>query len=148
MALLLEFIRGIAEYEKLLHEVVATEESVRESLFGDSAVAEALIAECEGEPAAFAVYFYNFSTFMGWRGLYLEDLFVKPKFRRRGIGEALLRHLARQAGERGCRRFEWVVLDWNQSAIDFYQELGAEAMEGWLLFRISGEKLKNLAMKR
>ena len=148
MTLLLEFIRSIAEYEKLLHEVVATEESVRESLFGDSAVAEALIAECEGEPAAFAVYFYNFSTFMGRRGLYLEDLFVKPKFRRRGIGEALLRHLAQQAVERGCRRFEWVVLDWNQSAIDFYQELGAEAMEGWQLFRISGEKLKNLAMKR
>ena len=143
--LLLEFIRGIADYEKLLHEVVATEDSVRESLFGQSAVAEALIAEIEGKPVAVAVYFHNFSTFMGRRGLYLEDLFVKPELRRRGVGEMLLRHLARLAVERGCGRFEWVALDWNKTAIDFYRELGAEVMEEWRLFRISGDNLKKLA---
>lgn len=143
--LLLEFIRELADYEKLLHEVVATEDSVRESLFGQAAVAEALIAEMEGKPVAFAVYFHNFSTFMGRRGLYLEDLFVKPELRRRGVGETLLRHLARLAVERGCGRFEWVALDWNKTAIDFYRELGAEVMEEWRLFRISGDNLKKLA---
>ena len=108
-ALLVEFIRALADYEKLLDEVVATEESVSESLFGEKPAAEALIGEWEGEPAAFAVYFQNFSTFTGRAGLYLEDLFVKPEYRERGIGKGMLKHLAKIAVERGCPRFEWIA---------------------------------------
>jgi GNAT superfamily N-acetyltransferase len=145
--LLLEFIRAIAEYEKLLDEVVATEASVHESLFGENrhAAVEALIAEWGGEPAAFAVYFHNFSTFTGRAGLYLEDLFVKPEFRRHGIGQQLMVHLAKIAVERNCPRFEWVALDWNQSASDFYKTLGAKPISEWCCFRMSGEPLKNMA---
>lgn len=143
--LLLEFIRALADYEKLLHEVVATEDSVRESLFGAEAVAEGLVAEVDGAPAAFAVYFHNFSTFMGRRGLYLEDLFVKPEFRRHGIGKKLLVHLAKIAVTRGCARFEWVALDWNETAINFYEKLGAEGVEDWRIFRLSGGALEQLA---
>lgn len=143
--LLLEFIRAIADYEKLLHEVVATEESVHASLFGPEAVAKALFAEVDGETAAYAVYFHNFSTFTGRHGLYLEDLFVKPEFRRHGIGKTLLVHLAKIAVDRGCARFEWVALDWNQPAIDFYEKLGAEILQEWRVFRLSGEGLKQLA---
>ena len=118
--LLLEFIRAIAEYEKLLDEVEATEETLRESLFGDRPAAEALIGEWEGEPATFAVYFHNLSTFTGRSGLYLEDLFVKPEYRKRGIGKLMLKHLAKIAMERDCPCFEWVALEWNESAIEFY----------------------------
>ena len=143
--LLLDFIRALADYEKLLHEVVATETSVRESLFGAESVAEALIVESDGEPAAFAVYFHNFSTFMGRRGLYLEDLFVKPEFRRQGIGKKLLVHLAKIALDRSCSRFEWAALDWNETAIRFYEELGAQKMEEYRLFRMSGAALERLA---
>jgi len=143
--LLLDFIRAIAEYEKLLHEVVATETGVRSSFFGEGAVAESVIAELDGEPAAFAVFFHNFSTFKGRRGLYLEDLFVKPEFRRLGIGKKLLVHLARIAVERDCARFEWVALDWNEPANKFYGELGAEIMDDWRIFRMSGEAMKKLA---
>ncbi|MBC8326384.1 MAG: GNAT family N-acetyltransferase [Verrucomicrobia subdivision 3 bacterium] len=145
--LLLEFIRAIAEYEKLLDEVVATESSVHESLFGEDrrAAVEALIAEWGGEPAAFAVYFHNFSTFTGRAGLYLEDLFVKPEFRRHGIGQQLMVHLANIAVERNCPRFEWVALDWNQSASNFYETLGATPISEWRCFRINGEPLKKLA---
>ena len=147
--LLLEFIRAIAEYEKLSDQVEATEASVRESLFGDNrhAAVEALIAEWRGEPAAFAVYFHNYSTFTGRAGLYLEDLFVKPEFRRHGIGQQLLAHLAKIAVDRGCPRFEWVALDWNQSAADFYEPLGAEQMSDWRLFRMTGEALEKLAAR-
>ncbi len=146
-ALLVEFIRALAEYEKLLHEVEATEAVVRESLFGANrrAAVEALIAEWQGEPAAFAVYFHNFSTFTGRAGLYLEDLFVKPQFRRHGIGRRLLAHLAQIAVDRNCPRFEWAALDWNQPAIDFYEELGAEKLVDYRLFRTIGAHLKQMA---
>ena len=143
--LLVEFIRGIAEYEKLLDEVEATEEGVRQSLFGEKPAAEALIGEWEGEPVAFAVYFQNFSTFMGRAGLYLEDLFVKPQYRQRGIGKLMLKHLAGIAVERGCPRLEWVASDWNEPAIEFYEGLGAKQMSDWRLFRMSGDSLKQLA---
>ena len=143
--LLLDFIRAIANYEKRLHEVVATEKSIRKSLFGKQSTAEGLIAEYDKEPVAFAVYFHNFSTFMGRRGLYLEDLFVKPEFRRQGIGKKLLAHLAKIAVDRGCRRFEWSALDWNEPAIRFYEELGAQKMEQYRLFRITGTALEHLA---
>ena len=143
--LLLKFILSIAEYEKLLDEVVATEETLRESLFGQHPAAEALIGEWEGEPAAFAVYFYNFSTFTGWPGLYLEDLFVKPEYRQRGIGKLMLKRLAKIAMERGCPRLEWVALDWNEPAIEFYEGLGAKQMSDWRLFRMTGNPLKQLA---
>jgi|TARA_B100000959_G_scaffold281918_1_gene347181 GNAT superfamily N-acetyltransferase len=143
--LLIEFIRCIAAYEKLLDEVVATEEGVRQSLFGEKSAAEALIGEWDGEPVAFAVYFENFSTFMGRSGLYLEDLFVKLEYRKRGIGKLMLKHLAKIAMERGCSRFEWVALNWNEPAIGFYKGLGAKQMSDWRLFRMSGEALKQLA---
>jgi len=109
------------------------------------AAVEGIIGEWRGEPAAFAIYFHNFSTFTGRAGLYLEDLFVKPEYRRHGIGRQMLAHLANIAVERNCPRFEWVALDWNQSAADFYETLGAEQLNGWQSFRISGEPLKKLA---
>jgi len=145
VSLLAEFIRGIAEYEKLADEVVADEAVLRESFFGSRPSAEALIAEWDGKPVAFAVFFENFSTFKGRSGLYLEDLYVIPEYRKKGIGKALLTYLARIAFERGCPRFEWVVLDWNQNAIDFYESFGAKKMEEWLIFRISGDNLEKLA---
>lgn len=143
--LLLKFIRALADYEKLLHEVVATEESIQESLFSEESAAEALIVKANGEPAAFAVYFHNFSTFTGRRGLYLEDLFVKPDLRRQGIGKKLLGHLAKIAVDRDCSRFEWAALDWNEPGIRFYEELGAEKMGQYRLFRMTGSALKRLA---
>ena len=143
--LLVEFIRALAEYEKLLDEVVATEEGVRQSLFGETPAAEALIGEWGGEPAAFAVYFQNFSTFTGRAGLYLEDLFVKPEYRERGIGKLMLKHLAKIAVDRGCPRFEWVALDWNEPAIKFYEGLGAKQLSDWRYFRMSGDSLEQLA---
>ena len=145
VSLLAEFIRGIAEYEKLADEVVADEAVLRESFFGSRPSAEALIAEWDGKPVAFAVFFENFSTFKGRSGLYLEDLYVIPEYRKKGIGKALLTYLARIAFERGCPRVEWVVLDWNQNAIDFYESFGAKKMEEWLIFRISGDNLEKLA---
>ena len=146
--LLVEFIRALAEYEKLLDEVVATEEGVRQSLFGEKPAAEALIGEWEGEPVAFAVIFQNFSTFMGRSGLYLEDLFVKPEYRNRGIGKLILKHLAKIAVERGCPRFEWIALDWNEPAIKFYEGLGAKQLTDKRYFRMSGEPLKRLAREQ
>ena len=143
--LLIEFIRALAKYEKLLDQVVATEESVLESLFGEKPAAEALIGEWEGEPAAFAVYFRNFSPFTGRAGLYLEDLFVKPEYRQRGIGKLMLKHLAKIAVDRGCPRFEWVALDWNEPAIKFYEGLGAKRLSDWRYFRMSGDSLEQLA---
>jgi GNAT superfamily N-acetyltransferase len=144
-ALVLEFIRELAAYEKLSHEVVATEESLRETLFGPRPAAEVLIAELDGAPAGFAVFFQNYSTFLARPGLYLEDLFVKPALRRHGVGRALFVHLARLAVERQCGRFEWSVLDWNEPAIAFYRSLGAVPMSEWTVFRLTGAPLTRAA---
>lgn len=143
--LILEFIQGLAEYEKLAHEVVADEESLRRTLFADRPAAEVVLADYDGEPAGFALFFHNYSTFLARPGLYLEDLYVRPEQRGRGIGKALLAHLAAIAVERGCGRFEWSVLDWNEPAIRFYEKLGAKAMEGWTVFRVTGDALAKLA---
>ncbi|MBU6299135.1 MAG: GNAT family N-acetyltransferase [Alphaproteobacteria bacterium] len=144
-ALILSFIRDLAAYEKLSHEVTATEAEVRAKLFGAGPRVFCNIAEADGEPAGFAVWFFNFSTFLGKHGLYLEDLFVRPQFRGRGIGKALLVHLARHAVAEGCGRLEWWVLDWNAPAIDFYKSLGAEPMSDWTVFRVAGGALERLA---
>lgn len=141
----LEFIRALAEYERLSHEVVATEELLTSALFGARPVAEVLIAALDDEPAGFALYFHNFSTFLGRPGIYLEDLFVDPELRGNGIGRALLQRLASIAVERGCGRLEWSVLDWNEPAIGFYRRLGAEPMDEWTVNRLSGDALLRLA---
>ena len=143
--LLLALITELADYEKLRHEVVATQASVSNALFGPRPSAEAVIARVAGEPAGFALYFHNFSTFLGKHGLYLEDLYVRPAFRGRAIGKALLRYLAALALQRDCGRFEWAVLDWNRPARDFYEALGAQAKSDWIIHRISGDALKRLA---
>jgi GNAT superfamily N-acetyltransferase len=144
-ALILRLIKALAEYERLSDEVVATEATVRASLFGDARKAEVVIAYAGGEPVGFAVWFHNYSTFVSRQGLYLEDLFVLPGWRGRGIGRALLRHLARVAVERGCGRMEWAVLDWNEPAIRFYKSLGARPMDEWTVFRVTGNALRRLA---
>ena len=143
--LILDLIRGLAEYERLPHAVVATEEALRASLFGPIAAAEVVIAEVDGAAAGFAPFCHNYSTFLGRRGLWLEDLFVRPAFRGQGIGRALLVHLAEVAVARGCGRLEWSVLDWNESAIGFYRSLGAVPMDEWTTFRVTGEALQRLA---
>jgi GNAT superfamily N-acetyltransferase len=143
--LILALINELAEYERLEHQVVATETTLRRALFGPRPAAEALIARIDGEPAGFALFFHNFSTFLGKHGLYLEDLFVRPAFRGRAIGRALLVRLARLALERDCGRFEWAVLDWNRPARDFYEALGAEPNSAWINYRITGEALERLA---
>lgn len=143
--LILSFINALAEYEKLAHEVRADEDSLRRSLFGDRPAAEVLIAELDGEPAGFALFFHNYSTFLAKPGLYLEDLFVKPELRGHGIGRKLLARLAAIAEERGCGRFEWWVLNWNEPAIDFYKRLGAKAMDEWTVFRMTGDVIEDLA---
>jgi GNAT superfamily N-acetyltransferase len=142
---LLELIRGLAAYERLLHLVAADAATLERELFAPGANVEAVIGFAGGEPVGFAVYFHNFSTFLGRRGLYLEDLFVQPAHRRRGYGRALLRHVARIAHERGCGRFEWMALDWNAPAIGFYTSLGAVEMAEWRLFRVTGDALARLA---
>ena len=139
---ILGMIRELAEYERLLHMVVATEESLQRSLFGSQPYAEALLAEVGGEAVGFALYFHNFSTFLGKPGLYLEDLFVKPSFRGRGIGKALLSRVARIAVERDCGRMEWSVLDWNEPSIRFYESLGAKPLDDWTIFRLTGDALQ------
>ena len=143
--LILGFIRQLAEYEKLSHEVVATENDLRDALFGDRPVAEVLLAYWNDQAAGFAVYFLNFSTFLGKAGIYLEDLFVDPAHRSKGIGKALLSRVARIADERACGRLQWAVLDWNRPAIDFYQSAGAVALGDWTIFRIAGAALRRLA---
>jgi len=139
------FIRQLAEYERLLQEAVMTEETLRESLFGSRPSGEVLLGYYEDKPVAFAVFFHNFSTFLGRRGLYLEDLFVIPEMRGKGFGRALLVHLAQIARERNCGRFEWAVLDWNEPAIEFYKRLGAVPMSEWTIFRVTGKALDRLA---
>ena len=143
--LVLSFIRELAEYERLSHEVVATEEALRENLFGERRFAEVLISEHDGVPAGFALFFHNFSTFLGKPGIYLEDLYVRPEFRGAGAGRALLARLARLAVERGCGRLEWWVLDWNEPSIGFYKKLGAVPMDDWTVYRVSGAALEDLA---
>jgi GNAT superfamily N-acetyltransferase len=143
--LVLDFIRGLAEYERLSHLVVADEASLHESLFGARPGAEVLLAFAGPEPVGFAVFFHNFSTFLGVKGLWLEDIFVKPEHRKRGYGKALLLAAARVAHERGCGRFEWAALDWNTPAWDFYRALGAAPMEDWTMFRVTGAALARLA---
>ena len=140
--LIFQFIRELAIYEKALEEVTTDEEGLREALFGTGPRAYSLICEIDGEGAGFAIYFYNFSTWLGKYGIFLEDLYVAPQFRGRGAGKALLQHLARQAVEEGCGRFEWNVLDWNQPAIDFYESFGAKPMGEWVGYRLSGDALK------
>lgn len=142
---ILEMIRALAEYERMSDQVVATEAGLRDALFGTKPDAEVILAYADGRPAGFALFFHNFSTFLGRRGLYLEDLFVKPEMRGTGIGKRLLVELARISVERGCGRFEWSVLDWNEPAIGFYKKLGAVPMHDWTIFRVSGDALTRLA---
>jgi len=148
VGLILDFIRQLADYEKMTDEVVADEDQLRQSLFGERQVAEVVIALYDGEPAGFALFFHNFSTLLGRAGIYLEDLFVIPKLRGHGIGKILLSYLARLAVERGCGRLEWWVLDWNEPAIRFYERLGAKAMDEWTVFRVAGDTLEELAKGR
>lgn len=143
--LILSFIKSLAEYERMADKVVATEDRLRRTLFGQPRFAEVLIGEDEGEPVGFALFFHNYSTFLAKPGLYLEDLFVKPEARGRGHGRALLARLARIARERDCGRLEWWVLDWNADAIGFYKKLGALPMDEWTVFRITGSALDDLA---
>jgi len=140
-----ELIRELAEYERLADQVVFTEASLRQQLFGPRPYAEVLIAEDSGRGVGFALFFHNFSTFLGQAGLYLEDLFVRPAYRGQGYGRALLTALAKLAVERDCGRLEWAVLDWNKPAIGFYQSLGAAPMHDWTVFRLAGETLRRVA---
>ena len=146
--LVLAFVRELAEYERLSHLVSATEARLRESLFGEHPGAGVLLGFSGETPAGFAVYFHNFSTFLGVKGLWLEDLYVRPEMRRRGHGRALLLHVARTARNRGCGRFEWAALDWNETAIRFYKSLAAVALDDWTIFRVTGPALEKLADMR
>jgi GNAT superfamily N-acetyltransferase len=143
--LILRFIKELATYEKLLHEVTATEELLEKNLFGEKSVAEVVIASFENKDVGFALFFHNFSTFVGKPGIYLEDLYVSPEYRSKGFGKILLKYLANLAVERDCGRLEWWVLDWNESAIKFYKNLGAKPMDEWTVFRVTGENLVKLA---
>jgi GNAT superfamily N-acetyltransferase len=143
--LVLSFIRELAEYEKLAHEVEATEATIADALFGARPLVYCDIAEWSGEPAGFQVWFVNFSTFSGRYGIYLEDLFVRPALRGKGIGKALLAHLAARCVENGWSRLQWSVLDWNTSSIEFYKSLGADLMDEWTVCKVTGEALKTLA---
>ena len=145
VATILRFVRELAEFERALDKVVATEPLLQDALFGERPVAEAVIAERDGAALGMALFFHKFSTWTGWRGLYLEDLYVTPEARGAGVGGALLKHLAGIAVDRGCSRFEWAVLDWNTRAIDFYRAMGAEAMDEWTVNRVSGDALVTLA---
>ena len=147
-ALILNFIKALAEYEHLSEEAVASEADLSRDLFGDTPRVFCDIAEWEGQPAGFALWFYNYSTFRGRHGLYLEDLFVNPEFRGKGIGKALLVHLAKRCADEGLGRFEWWVLDWNTPSIDFYKAQGARLMEEWTVCRVDGEALATLGRPR
>jgi GNAT superfamily N-acetyltransferase len=143
--LIADLIRGLARYEKLEHEVVMTEEKLTDGLFGERQYAETIIAEDDGEPVGFALFFHSFSTFLAQPGIYLEDLYVVPEQRSRGVGRALLERLAQLAVDRGCGRLEWAVLDWNKDAIGFYERLGAKPNSDWTVYRLTGEPLRALA---
>ena len=142
---ILQFIRDLADYEKSPGAVVATEASLHDALFGERPPVEAVLAEAAGKPVGFALFFHNYSTWTGWRGIYLEDLYVTPEARGRGTGKALLSYVARLAVTRGCARFEWAVLDWNTPAIGFYKKLGAKPMDEWTVMRLTGDALVRVA---
>ncbi|MEW6997400.1 N-acetyltransferase family protein [Colwelliaceae bacterium BS250] len=144
-SLILKFITELAIYEKAEHEVLATESDIKESLFGEGSSTNALICNLNNEPVGFAVYFYNYSTWLGKHGLYLEDLYVSAEQRGSGAGKALLKHLAKIAVSKNCGRFEWSVLDWNEPARQFYQSIGAKPQEEWVSYRLTGESLESFA---
>ncbi len=144
ITLILNFIRELAEYEKLSHEVKADEETLRKNLFGERAYAEVLISEYDGQPAGYALFFHNFSTFVGKPGIYLEDLYVRPSLRGKGIGKQLLLSLVKLAKKRDCGRVEWAVLNWNTPSIEFYKRLGASMMDEWQIFRLTADKFDGL----
>ncbi len=143
--LILNFIKELAEYEKVAHEVVATQETLRETLFGENPHAEVIIGHLNETPVAFALFFHNFSTFLGKPGIYLEDLFVRPEARGNGIGQKMLAYLAKLAKDRHCSHMRWCVLDWNESAIGFYKRMGATAMDQWKIYRVTEQALDDLA---
>jgi GNAT superfamily N-acetyltransferase len=142
---ILRFIKDLAEYERLAHRVIATEERLRRTLFGNPRFAEVMLLEEEGEAAGFALFFHNYSTFLAQPGIFLEDLYVKPETRGRGYGRALLARLAKIAKDRDCGRLEWAVLDWNAPSIAFYKSLGAVPLDDWIIFRLTGEALDELS---
>lgn len=142
---ILELIKELADFEELSHEVIATEKKLKESLFGEHPVAEVIIADYFTKPVGFSLFFHNFSTFLGQPGIYIEDIYIKPEHRSIGIGKTILVYLAKLAMERGCGRIEWSVLDWNVNALNFYNELGAKAMDGWTVFRLTGKTLSSLS---
>ena len=144
-SLILSFIKELAAYENLSHEVVADEVTLRQSLFGERRVAEVIIGLFEDKPVGFALYFHNFSTFLGKPGIYIEDIYIKPEMRGRGIGSIMFSYLAKLARERNCGRLEWWVLDWNKPSIEFYKRMGAVAMDEWTVYRVTGEALEELA---
>jgi len=143
--LILNFIKKLAEYEQLSHEVVATVETLRETLFGEKAYAEVVIGEFEGVPVGYALFFYNFSTFTGRPGIYLEDIYVDKEMRDKGFGKCLLAYIAKLAVERNCTRVDWSVLDWNEPSIQFYRSIGAIPMEAWTVQRLHGDALLSFA---
>lgn len=143
--LILRFVEELADYEKAAHEVLATESDIRESLFGDNSTTHAVICSVDDKPIGFAVYFFNYSTWLGKNGLYLEDLYVSPEYRGVGAGKALLKHLANIAISKQCGRFEWNVLDWNEPAINFYQSIGAKPQNEWIGYRLAGQALEEFA---
>jgi GNAT superfamily N-acetyltransferase len=143
--LILQFIKELAEYEQLLHEVVATEAILTETLFGQNPRAEVVFAMSADKPCGFALYFYNYSTFLGRAGIYLEDLYVRSEYRGLGIGKKLLAYLAKICLDNNYPRLQWWVLDWNQDAVDFYKKIGAKPMDEWTVFRVAGDELQNLA---
>lgn len=143
--LILQFIKELAVFEKMENEVVATVEGITASLFSQEATAKALICLVDGEAVGYAVYFFNYSTWLGKNGLYLEDLYITPKYRKLGAGRKVLKHLAEYAVQRGCGRFEWAVLDWNEPAIDFYRSVGAQPQDEWIIYRLDGKALTDFA---
>lgn len=145
VALIFSFIKELAEYEKMTSDVIATEETIRESVFNNNR-AEAVIIELDEKPIGFALYFYNFSTFIGRYGLYLEDLFIRKEYRGRGIGREVFKFLAKRALEQGCKRMEWACLDWNEPSIKFYKSLGAIPMDEWTVYRLTEDKIRQVAI--
>ena len=142
---LLELIRELARFEKLEHEVEATVETLTASLFGPQPAAGALLARVDGQPVGYAIYFFTFSTFVGRAGIWLEDVYVRPEFRARGLGMRLIKEVARVGVERNCGRYEWVALDWNEKALEIYRKLGARTMDEWVMHRLNAEQLRRLA---